>query len=526
MALSPEEFRTRFPRESSHLEFKEGVSTKAIQEAVVAFSNTQGGVLLIGVTDDAVVAGRELTQKVEEALHQTIAQARNPGQYSIHRLLVGDKPVVVLGVAPRVEGFSQTSSGRILLRKGPRNDPLFDHELLQFLSARTLERFELKDSGIPLANADPEQLKALSKAYSWDEDVDVAERLSELGLVTEKRSLTIAGALYLTADPSKRLGKAYIEVLRFPDERADYDKRLLVRGPLHHQVREATQLVLGELGTELVVLGLQRHDLPRLPPVVIREAIANAVAHRSYEANRSAIRVEITPSAVKIVSPGPLPTPVTVENIRDAQAPRNLHVIRVLRRFGLAEDAGRGVDVMQDEMRAELLEPPAFDDTGHSVKVFLPITSAVTAREKAWVLELERRGQILPSDRVVLVHAARGEILTNRRVREITSSDRVEAMRALQRLTKAGFLQRSGRRGGSSYALNGTLSPPAGLRLEPGEIRAAVLEMASDEPITNARVRTRFGVDRAEALKILDQLVHEGSLERRGERRGAHYVAI
>lgn len=59
-----------------------------------------------------------------------------------------------------------------------------------------------------------------------------------------------------------------------------------------------------------------------------------------------------------VTSPGALPAPVTVATLRDAQAPRNHRIIDVLRRFGLAEDSGQGIDVIQDGMRLELLDEP------------------------------------------------------------------------------------------------------------------------------------------------------------------------
>jgi ATP-dependent DNA helicase RecG len=135
-----------------------------------------------------------------------------------------------------------------------------------------------------------------------------------------------------------------------------------IRGALGRQLEDAVEEVASELGTELVVLGVRRYDLPRIPRVVLREALANAIAHRSYELDGTAVRVEIYPDSVHIISPGSLPEPVTVENIRETQAARNIKVINALRRLGLAEDAGRGVDVMVDAMRDELLEPPTFED--------------------------------------------------------------------------------------------------------------------------------------------------------------------
>lgn len=523
LALSIEDFRARYPRETREVEFKSGVSGRALQEAVVAMSNTDGGVVLIGVNDDGVVLGKELTQNVEESIHQAVAEARNVGRYDLSRFLVGDKPVIALSVRPRVEGFAQTSSGRILVRRGPRNEPLFDADLLRFVSEKALDRFELQPTRRTLADANPLLIDELVTAFQWQNAEP--DRFTEHSLIDREGKLTIAGALFLLTDPATELGKAYIEVMRFPAGSSDYDRRLEFRGPLHRQVLDASSSVMDELGTELVVIGTQRYDLPRLPLVVVREAIANAVAHRSYEARGTAVRVEIRPDEVRVVSPGPLPVPVTVDNIRDAQAARNLATIRVLRRFGVAEDAGRGVDVMMDEMRAELLDPPAFADSGHAVEVTLPVRSPVTGRERAWVREVERRGELVPADRIILVHAARGEEVTNRRVRELTGLDRVEAMRALQRLRNAGFLQQYGTRGGATYVLGESLAPPAGLRLAPAELRRAVAEMAGEEPITNQMVRERFGIDRVDALRVLDGLVKDGKLRRVGERRGTRYVS-
>jgi ATP-dependent DNA helicase RecG len=242
----------------------------------------------------------------------------------------------------------------------------------------------------------------------------------------------------------------------------------------------------------------------------------------------TSIRIEIYAHAVRVISPGGLPEPVTVENIRETQAARNYRVITVLRRFGLAEDAGRGVDVMVESMLEEMLEPPVFEDSGYSVAVTLPIRSAVTPTERAWIREVETRGLIEPGDRILLVHAARGERLTNGRARGLVGVDTHEARRALQRLRDAGFLVQQGSRGGASYTLNESLAPPAGLRLTRQALKELILELANDEgaTLTNARVRERTGLDRVETLRLLDELVTEGRLERVGTRRGTRYVRV
>lgn len=524
--MSSGEFGEAFPAENDYVERKSGVGRAAVQDAVVAFSNADGGVVLIGVDDAGTILGRELSPSALDDIYQAIREARDPGRYSVHELDVDGRPVIVIAVARRVEGFSQTSSGRVLVRRGTMKVALFGSELAQFINERSLQRFEETDAGLGLGAADSELVRELAEAFGWLRDVP--DRLAERGLLLRdgRDRLTVAGALYLRDDPAEDLGKTFIEVLRYPADGGEYDRRVEIRGPLHRQLRRAVDEVMSVLGSELVVLGVHRYDLPRLPQVVLREAVANALAHRSYEMQGTSTRIEIHPNAVRIVSPGGLPEPVTVANIRETQAARNYRVITVLRRFGLAEDAGRGVDVMVDAMLEEMLDPPVFEDSGHSVTVTLPIRSVVTPTERAWVREVETRGLIEPADRILLVHAARGERLTNSRVRELVGLDAHGARRSLHRLRDTGFFVQHGSRGGAGYTLNESLAPPAGLRLTREALKELIVELADPDgpPLTNSRVRERTGLDRAEALRLLDELVSEGLLERVGARRGTRYL--
>ena len=334
LVLTATQFRFRFPGESQFIEFKEGIGGKALQEATVAFSNAGGGVILIGVENSGRAVGRRLSSRAEEAIHEAISGARNAARYSIQQLVVDETPVVIVAIERRVQGFAQTSNGRVLVRRGPRNVALFDSELFRFISERSLERFDSNDSGIPIEQADADLMDVLAETYGWHEVEAYVERLEEQGLALSAPSgtrLTVSGALYLLRRPDEVLGKALVEVFRYPDDTgAGYDKRIEVAGPLNHQVEETTNLIADELGTELVVLGLRRHELPRIPERVLREAVANAVAHRSYEDSLAPTKIEIRPSEVKVISPGPLPAPVTIENIREAAAARNPSVIRVL----------------------------------------------------------------------------------------------------------------------------------------------------------------------------------------------------
>lgn len=517
-------FRAAFPGESDWVEFKQGLPEDEVRQAVTAFSNTDGGVILLGVRDDAGVQGISVDGEFRARVHRVITAVRDPGRYEVLSLSVEGRDVLVLSVHRRREGFAQMQDGRVLERRGAMNATLFGDELVRFLTRRALTRFEATPLQVSLEAASPRQLDRLRTAYGWSGDLPV--RLAEAGLVDRGvggAALTVAGALLLLDRPREVLGKAYIEVFRYRAGSDLYDRRFEIDGPVDRQVEEATAALMGELGSDVVVLGVRRHELPRLPETVLREALANAVSHRTYENPRQPVRVEIRPEQVVIRSPGSLPEPVTLENLREQNSARNVDLIRVLRTLGLAEDAGLGVGVMQDQMEAALLEEPRFEADEAQVTVVLRLGSTVTPRERAWIAEIETRGDIRATDRVLLLHAARGEILTNSTARDLLGVDSVHARAALQRLRDLGYLAQSGLRGGSSYTLAKELGPPAGLALSEDELRAVVLSMAAEGRVTNEAVRARTGLDRARVLALLKSCVERGELVMSGERRGAHY---
>ena len=522
--MSRAEFDEAFPTESDYIERKSGTGQDPIARAVTALSNTEGGVILIGVRDDGEVIGRALTDGVENAIHQAALTVHDPGRYRIRELEVDGRPVTIVSVAKRSQGFAQTADGQVLVRRGARSVPLLGAELLSFVTSRALERFEENDSGVSVREADPELVDELRRAFRWR--VASVDRLVEhkLARANGGAHLTVAGALLLLPEPRERLGKALVEVLRCPDEGVNYDRRVEFTGPVHQQVEGVTAFVMDELGTDLIVTGARRYELPRIPEVVLREAVANAVAHRSYEELGRAVRVELRPDGVTIISPGGLPEPVTEQNIRETQSARNIRVLSALRRLRLAEDAGRGVDVMQDSMAEALLDPPVFQDLGHSVNVTLPIRGPISPQERAWVMEVERRGQVQPADRIPLIHAARGEALTNARVRDLLGVDSRDARQSLRRLRDTGFLEQVGERGGATYHLARAVRAPAAFRMSSTDLKQFVMELAEKETLTNAKVRAATGLDRVETFRLLDDLVQEGRLVRRGEKRGAHYV--
>ena len=546
--LSAELFAREFPAESESIEFKEGVPLDQIAKTATAFSNTDGGVILLGVSDRGQIKGLTLSSGKETAIHNRLATVRGLGDYQIHRLKVAGNDVAAIGVDRQRDGFAQLGNGQIKERRGASNYTLMGVQLADFIARRFVRAPEATASEASADQIDSDLALQLAAAWGWNTaggQGPLMQRLRDNAFLISTGNgerLSVAGALYLITDPASVLGKAYVEAFRYRDDGLDYDRRAEFRGPLQEQVLRATEFVTDELGFDMAVLDVHRHELHRLPHTALREAIANAVAHRSYAATGEAVRIEIRPDRVVVRSPGALPGGVTLADIAERSVPRNILVIRTLRFFGIAEDAGRGVDLMRRHMAMNLMSPPHFAADDASVTVTLPLGSEATPAERALLGQMlasgdeaptrpysvGERGSVdsdtSPQDAKLLLHAARGTTLTNALARELLAVGARESRAALQRLRDRGLLEQHGTDSGTLYSLHSRFAGADGVRTRPRDFRAEVLALARAGPITNTSVRVKTGLDRAAAVRILNRLVADDLLERRGSKRGTHYV--
>lgn len=528
LTLEADRFAAGF-EESDYVELKSGLGGKPLQESIVAFANRDGGVVVIGVEPTGRRKGRRLDSGTRDTIHEVVRTINGSHpRYELHELDVDGVPVTVVQVWELEEGFAQTANGRVLRRRGTRDDALIGEQLGRFVTERAGRRgsAESRSTSWTLDDADADLVRRMETARGWKDwrALRLAERI---GLARDDR-LTVAGALLLRPDADRELGRAYVEVLRFPsDSGEDHDLRRDFRGALAEQLRAAGDFVLELVGFHTAFRGMERVEIPRLPERVVREVLANAVAHRDYGRSGSSTVVELRPLSLTVRSPGGLPPGVTVDGLRDAQASRNPVLLDALRHFDLAEQRGRGIDLVQDEMQAAMLEAPQFVDRRSRFDVTLSLSSTVTLEERAGIRVLTERGDLRPGDPVALLEATRGGRLTNARVQELVGCTEREARAALARLVQAGLLVRHGHRGSTTYALAPEQERRVSRGLSSADVEALALRVSRERGrVRNADVRDAAGVDRAEALRALDALVARGRLVRTGRGRGTHYTAV
>lgn len=166
-----EEFQRLIEREDDDVELKSGASAKKLQEAMVAFTNTGGGSIFIGVNDQRAVIGRRRDQGTDDVIHEAALNGVNIGRYAISAGMVDGTPIVVVDVEPREDEVAQTSDGRVLRRRGGRNVAVFGAELWEMMSSRALRRYEASASGVPPSAVPPTIAEQVAGVFGWTDDL-------------------------------------------------------------------------------------------------------------------------------------------------------------------------------------------------------------------------------------------------------------------------------------------------------------------------------------------------------------------
>jgi len=268
---------------------------------------------------------------------------------------------------------------------------------------------------------------------------------------------TVAGLLLFGADPQAFLSRSYITVVRFRGRdtaHGYYDRRDLM-GTLPEMVDAAEVYLWEHIQHGGRVRGLRREDLHEYPQPALRECLVNAVAHRDYRIRGSRIIVSVFEDRIEFNSPGPLPWPVTVENILEQQYSRNPRIVRVLFEMGYIEEIGMGLDNVYRWL-AEAGQPePALQDTGGCfiITLYGLDMEKALAEERAEALDLARLGLNERQQRAVLYVQEHG-LITSREYRAINRIGKTMAYRELTDLVERGLLERRGEGRSTRYVLS------------------------------------------------------------------------
>jgi ATP-dependent DNA helicase RecG len=516
--------------ESTLIEFKEQLPKPSrLQDPLVAFSNHRGGAVLVGVssTRPHEVLGTSWTQEHEERVQDMSRSTQPPMRVDISSTTVNGARVVFLQVEGLEKGWGQTSDGRVLVRAGPTNRALIGMELFRFLRDRAsdpVEEDSIKDSAI--SDLDAKLARRYIETRLPGRRPATKRALADLGFLDDKGNLRLATLLAFGKHPQKHNRRFGVEVLRFEGSitgKPQLRDRAELEGPLPKLVEAADRRVYEEMRRDAVVRGLVREEVPEFPPVVVREALVNALVHRDYGARGAAVQVRIFDDALEVESPGTLPAYISVENLREAQYSRNPKIMDVMQRLRFVEEAGQGIDRMYAEMEDALLSPPEFEERSSSFLVRLRGTSVFAAEDRLWVGRFASL-DLSADAKVAIVYARRHGGITNEDLRNLRGLDRDTSRRVLQDLVARGLLQAVGRGRGARYVLGDFARRQRSGRTIDNQLKVILKHARRQGSIVNSDVRGLLDVDRVTARELLYELVARGLLRPEGERRGRKYL--
>ena len=360
MSFSDEEIRRQLRLgEDSRWEFKgirfagkvpKSPSRDDLADEIAAFANTEGGVLLCGVTDAGDVLGMsrqqmdELERLLVEVCTDTIKPPIRP--VVLRRELDEGLPFLLVEIP---QGHAQHDSpGGSFHRVGSSKRQMTSDDRLRLAQRRGQARFLWFDKqpvpGTGFGTLDEDLWKPL---LSVEGAADPESALDKMGLLTTDENgttrATVAGVLLCTRSPEEWLPNACIVATfyRGKERGSGQIDAQTITGPLNRQIAEAVAFALRNMRVG-AYKNPARTDLPQYSEAALFEAIVNAVVHRDYSIRGSRIRLSMFAERVEINSPGGLPNNQTINSMADRQSTRNEGLASVLGRMPVAGIRGSG----------------------------------------------------------------------------------------------------------------------------------------------------------------------------------------
>lgn len=335
------------------------------------------------------------------------------------------------------------------------------------------------------ANPDAEELR-------WSDN----DLLQALGCIRRDNKgewrPTVAGVILFGKQPALRrcFPMTRVDYIRVPGREwvPDPDRRfdtIELRDSLFRLIRRAQAAVRDDLPKSFGLSEgeLQRQDKPVIPLRVIREALVNALMHRSYRSHspvqiiRYANRLEIRNPGFSLKAPEHLGEP--------GSQPRNPKIAEVLHETRFAETKGSGIRVMRLGMEQAGLTPPLFEsDRGNDQFVARYFFHHFLGEEDiAWLAQFKDH-HLSDDDAKALIVVREAGAIDNATYRELSKVDALTASAALRRLRDAGLLAQKGRGSATYYVPTERMGISAdGLSSNPGVLSSELPGGLSSNPM-------------------------------------------
>lgn len=347
--------------EGYKIEFKESLAN--IDKEIVAFANSSGGRIFLGITDDKKIKGVKITNKLKSQI-QDIA---NNCQPSVKILFEKFKNILIINVREGEDKPYKCSSG-FYTRIGPKSQKLNRNEIIEFFKAEGKIRFdELVNLKFDYdTHFDPKKLDRVLRLAGISKVLDTPSVLINLGAAEKQEGKIIFNNTGILFFP-KNLQDTYFHTavtcaLYKGTEKVDVLDRRDFNEDLISNIDGAMNFLKQYIPVRYEMTGgPRRKEIPEIPYDALREAIINAVAHRDYFEKGANVMVEMFDDRIEITNPGGLVKGLRPEDFGKKSALRNPNIANLLHRIKYIEKMGTGINKMRTLVDEAGLPPVGFE---------------------------------------------------------------------------------------------------------------------------------------------------------------------
>ena len=421
--------------ESLTLDYKRAY-TDDIKKTIIAFANTNGGCILIGVDDDGKVAGVDDTDDVMLRVTNTARDSILPDITLFMTCEVKEtdgKRVVAVNVQ------KGTASPYYLASKGIRPEGVYVRQGASTVPATSSAILKMiKETG----GDDYESTRTLAQdltfhyadQYFADENLQFGDAQKRtLGLIGEDGAYTNLGQLL--SDQCAHTIKAAVFQ---GSKKTIFKDRTEFTGSLLHQLEEAFRFIDRYNRTRAEIVGLKRADTRDYPVEAVREALLNAVVHRDYSYSGSTL-ISIFDDRVEMLTLGGLPKGISENDLTiGISALRNRKLAEIFYRLHLIEAYGTGLPKIR-ECYSDTSGKPLIEITENAFKITLPNINLMQENENG-----TEKAELSDAERKVFECIRDSGSAARTQIEKSTGLSQGMVTRALKQLLELGLINRTG----------------------------------------------------------------------------------
>jgi ATP-dependent DNA helicase RecG len=355
--------------EGYRIEFKEQMAN--LDKEMVAFANASGGFIYLGINDDRVVQGIEITNKLKSQI-QDIARNCDP---PVQILLDAYKNILIIEVREGMDKPYRCSTG-FYNRTGPNAQKMKRDEIIEFVKSEGKIRFdEMVNRNFPVAEFDDAKFDKFLKLAGISKVMETEEILQNL----HAAEVQLGTCYYYNTAVlffAKNLDKHFFHTCVTCALYKGLDKvTILDRKDFNHDIIDNIDKAMIFLQQHLNVRyefdgSPARKEIPEIPIEALREAVINAVIHRDYFEKGANAMVEIYDDRVEITNPGGLPKGLKEKDFGKISILRNPNIANLMQRIEYIEKMGTGIRRMQKMLAGAGLPPIKYEFSSFVRAVF------------------------------------------------------------------------------------------------------------------------------------------------------------